>query len=286
MKQAFGSNLSGSFISSTESSINKLKEDLKSVDGVNFNGVKNSLASVKSSMEQVSNETKQMISASNNSGGFFSGINNFLGKIGVFYGVQQVFQEITNQLKEASKYTIEMDTRMSAMQMISGKTREEIAQVTSQFKELASQLHETNSNIMSGAEELMRAGYDNSTTNKMLEASTMASKISSQTNEATTSQLIAIKNAYNMTGDQMQHVIDTMSKLDNSSATSFKEISDAIMRTAFSANQAGTSFDTLSAYITTVSEKTRREASSIGEAFKTIYSRLTKQSAYIVIYSK
>jgi hypothetical protein len=55
--------------------------------------------------------------------------------------------------------------------------------------------------------------------------------------------------------------------------TECKEISDAVMRTAFSANQAGTSFDTLSAYITTVSEKTRREASSIGEAFKSIYSR-------------
>ena len=61
----------------------------------------------------------------------------------------------------------------------------------------------------------------------------MASKISGQTTQATTEQLIAIKNSFNMTGDQMQHVIDVISKLDNSSATSFAEISSAIMRTSF-----------------------------------------------------
>lgn len=55
--------------------------------------------------------------------------------------------------------------------------------------------------------------------------------------------------------------------------TECKEISSAIMRTAFSAQQAGTSFDTLSAYVTTVSEKTRRSAETIGEAFKSVYSR-------------
>jgi DNA repair exonuclease SbcCD ATPase subunit len=222
MRQTLGENLPSGFVSSVESQLNKLKDDLKSTDLLGFNGLKNSLNSVKTQMIQVDNETKQMMNSlkETNSAGIFSSMGDFLGKIGIFYGVQQVFQEITNQLKEASKYIIEMDTRMSNMQMITGKTREEITQITSQFKDLASQLHETNTNIMAGSEELMRAGYDDSTTKKMLEASTMASKISGQTNEATTSQLIAIKNAYNMTGDQMQHVIDTMSKLDNSSATS------------------------------------------------------------------
>ena len=60
MKQTFGEKLPNSFIESTEAELNKLKEDLKNVDGMNFNGIKNSLNSVKSSMEQVSNETKQM----------------------------------------------------------------------------------------------------------------------------------------------------------------------------------------------------------------------------------
>jgi TP901 family phage tail tape measure protein len=261
-----------------ENEVIKLKELLAQVkSGKVIDGklISSEIATARNSVSQLSTTLNGMKTNLNSMSttGFFSGISNFLAKTGLFYGTIQVVQEIKQQLREATEYVKTMDTHMSNMQMITGKTREQITQMTSQFKELASQLHETNSNIMSGAEELMRAGYDDSTTKKMLEASTMASKISGQTNEDTTAQLIAIKNAYNMTGDQMQHVIDTMSKLDNSSASSFKDISDAVMRTAFSANQAGTSFDTLSAYITTVSEKTRREASSIGEAFKSIYSR-------------
>ena len=157
--------------------------------------------------------------------------------------------------------------------MITSKSKDEVVSLTNQFKELGAQLHITNQEMLAGSEELMRAGYDNDTTSKMLEASSMASKISGQTAQATTEQLIAIKNAFNMTGDDMQHVIDVISKLDNTSASSFKDISDAVMRTAFSAQQAGTPFQNLTSYITTVIEKTKRSAETVGESFKSLYSR-------------
>jgi hypothetical protein len=276
MKSTFGNKLPEGFVQSIEREINKLKEDLTKVDGMNFNGIKNSLNQVNTNMKVTTNETQQLVnSLKETNGGFFSGITSFLGKVGIFYGVQQVVQEISDQFKKAGEYTMTLDKNITNIQMITGKTKEEVIQITNQFKQLGEQLHITNQEMLAGSEELLRAGYDNSTTEKMLEASSMASKISGQTTEATTEQLIAIKNSFNMTGDQMQHVIDVISKLDNTSATSFKEISSAIMRTAFSAQQAGTSFDTLSSYITTVSEKTRRSAETIGEAFKSIYSRLT-----------
>ena len=275
MKTSFGSKLPSGFIQSTEAELNKLLADLKQVDGTNFTGIKNSLNSVNSSMKETSNETRQLVSSLNQTGGssFFSSMSNFLGKIGVFYGVQQVVQEISDQFRKAGEYTLAIDKNITNIQMITSKSKEEVIGLTNQFKQLGEQLHITNREMLAGSEELLRAGYDNDTTSKMLEASSMASKISGQTTQATTEQLIAIKNSFNMTGDQMQHVIDVISKLDNTSATSFKEISSAIMRTAFSAQQAGTSFDTLSSYITTVSEKTRRSAETIGESFKSVYSR-------------
>ena len=55
--------------------------------------------------------------------------------------------------------------------------------------------------------------------------------------------------------------------------TECKEIAEAIQRTAYSAQQANTPLENLVAYITTVSEKTRRSAETIGESFKSIYSR-------------
>lgn len=222
MQQKFGSKLPNGFVESITKELNSLLSKLKETDNVNFNNIRNSLNTIKSSMEQTNTETKQLVNSlkETNNGGFFSGLSNFLSKVGIFYGVQQVVQEISQQFRNASEYTQMLDKSVTNIQMITGKTKEEVIGITNQFKELGSQLHITNQEMLAGSEELMRAGYDNSTTSKMLEASSMASKISGQTTQATTEQLIAIKNAFNMTGDQMQHVIDVVSKLDNTSATS------------------------------------------------------------------
>uniref|UniRef100_UPI0009B3D7E4 phage tail tape measure protein n=1 Tax=Clostridium botulinum TaxID=1491 RepID=UPI0009B3D7E4 len=71
----------------------------------------------------------------------------------------------------------------------------------------------------------------------------------------------------------VMHVIDTISTLDNASATSFQEVASSMMRTASSAQMAGVSFETLASYVATVSATTRKSAESIGESFKTIFAR-------------
>lgn len=119
MKQTFGEKLSSSFIQSTESELNKLKEDLKSVDGTNFNGIKNSLSSVKSSMEQVSNETKQMINAmkESNTGGFFTSMSDFLSKSGLFYGTVQGVQMLVSAVKEGVEWNKYLNDSFTDMQI-------------------------------------------------------------------------------------------------------------------------------------------------------------------------
>ena len=274
MKQTFGTKLPQGFIESTEKEINKLKEDLTKVDGMNFNGIKNSLNQINNNMKVTSNETQQLVnSLKQTNGNFFSGITNFLGKIGVFYGVQQVFQEITDQFKKAGDYTIALDRNLSNIQMITGRTRDEVVGITNQFKELGAQLHTTNQEMLAGSENLMRAGYTDEETEKMMESAVIGSKVSGQTVDTVSEQLITLKNSFDMSADSMSHVIDIFSKMDNTSATSFKEIASAIQRTAYSAQEAGVPLETLTAYITTTSEKTRRSAETIGESYKTIFSR-------------
>jgi uncharacterized protein (UPF0335 family) len=270
MKQKFSEKLPNGFVESMEASLNKLKEDLKTVDGTNFTGIKNGLNSVKSSMEQTNNETKQLMNSlkETNSGGFFSGISNFLAKTGLFYGTIQVVQEITSQLKEASQYTINMDKSFTNMQMITGKSKSEISGMVDSYKSLAEQLHTTYTEMMGGMEEVTRAGFNQNQGQDLLSSAIIGSKISGQSTQEVTQQLIAIKNAFKDFGDgttSMEHAVDVISKLDNTSATSFAEIATAIQRTAYSAQEAGTPFDKLATYIATVSEKTRKSAETIND---------------------
>jgi len=216
-------------------------------------------------MEQTNNETKQLDNSLKgiNSNGFFGNMTNFLSKIGMFYGIQQVIWGIANQFKDASEYTLTMNKSLTNMQMITGKSKSEISGMVTQYKQLGAELHTTNTEMMTGMEEITRAGIDGKEGEALMSSSIIGSKVSGQSTEEVTQQLIAIKNAFNMTGESMQGVVDMISKMDNVSASSFKEIASAIQRTAFSAQEAGTPLGNLVAYITTVSEKTRKSAETI-----------------------
>jgi TP901 family phage tail tape measure protein len=121
--------------------------------------------------------------------------------------------------------------------------------------------------MMGASEEFLRAGNSAQQTSKLLEASTVMSKIAGQTQEESAQSMIAIMNSFKMNADDMMTVVDKMVAIDNTSATSTRELSAAIKDTAQSAQLAGSSFDAIISYIGTVSSVSRKSADTIGNAF-------------------
>lgn len=231
------------------------------------------LSNVKSEIKGIDLGLKELKESARSSESFISKMGRTLRNFGIYLDIGDVVRELGQAIKEATSYIKDMDTGMTNMQMITGKSKETIQNTVNDYKQLATQMHTTNTEMMSGMEELLRAGYDTQTSKAMMSSSIIGSKISGQSVEDVTEQLIAIKNAFNLTGEETEGVVDTISKLDNTASTSFAEIAQAIQRTAYSAQQAGTPFEKLASYITVVSEKTRKSAETIGESFKTIYAR-------------
>ncbi|MBN3451411.1 phage tail tape measure protein [Clostridium botulinum] len=134
-----------------------------------------------------------------------------------------------------------------------------------------------------GAETYLRAGVAQDDIKSMLRASTIGSHISGQSNEDVSQQLITISNGFRMAekakeaGEDydkvMMHVVDTLSTLDDSSASSFADIAMALTRTSSSAQNVGVSFEEVAEYITIISHVTNKSAESIGESFKSIFAR-------------
>lgn len=69
-------------------------------------------------------------------------------------------------------------------------------------------------------------------------------------------------------------IIDKLSAVDVAAATGADELAKAMAKTANSAQLAGVDMDDLIGYIATVSDVTRDSAESIGNSFKTIFSRM------------
>lgn len=262
-----------------ENLLNKLKIKLDSMknngDIINDNKLKSEIDNVTKSYEKLNLVTKENGFKTGNQDvrSFGEALVNTASKMGVYLSSAIAFQKIFQEFKEAVSYVETMDKSITDMKMITGQSTEQVSSMVDEFKKLGAEMHTSNTEVIAGGAELLRAGYNAEESSAMMKASILGSKVSGQTTPTVTEQLIAMKNAFNLSADSMEHYVDIMSKLDNSSATSFKEIAEAVQRTAFSAQQAGTPLETLMTYITTVSEKTRKSAETIGESFKTIYSR-------------
>lgn len=216
--------------------------------------------------------------------GIFSAISQAMTKFPIWIGATTAWMEAIHKVKDGIGFIADLDKAQTNISMIADIGKKEVAGLTDEYSKLAGQLHTTTLEMMGGAEEFLRAGRSVEETKGLLKASTIGGAISGQTNEAVSEQLIAITNGFSNMTEQAQkdgksyeevvmHVIDTISTLDNASATSFQEVATAMMRTSSSAQMAGVNFETLASYVATVSATTRKSAESIGESFKTIFAR-------------
>jgi TP901 family phage tail tape measure protein len=199
-----------------------------------------------------------------------------------FASVTTVFYAAVHEVQKAVSMMNDLDKSMTNIQMITGKTRNEVQGLVGDYNDLATELHTTTKEMMSGAEEFLRAGKSVEETQNLLKASTIGAAISGQTNSETSEQLIAISNGFKLnTNDakELMGVIDKLSAVDNSSSTSFKELATAMQYTSSSAQNAGVSMEDLISYIGIVSSVSRRSAESIGTSFRNIFSRYSAVSA-------
>lgn len=257
------------------------------------------VADIRNQWEQVAQETditklQTGFKEANTATSAFKGEIRSLGQEG-----RTVFGELGNDLKKIFQWTMSggllfgaigqikkgiqtinsLNKSMTDIQMITGMSASKVGNLTKQYSDLASQLHETTTSIMTASEEFLRAGNSADETASLLKASTVMSKIAGQTQEESAQSLISIMNAYKMKASDMMSVVDKLVAVDNTSATSTEELSTAIQKTAASAQESGISFSQLVSWIGEVSSVSRQSADTIGTAFNSIFSRYEKVKA-------
>ena len=209
----------------------------------------------------------------------FGELGNDLKKFAQWIGVGGLLAGAIGQIKEGIQTINSLNKSMTDIQMITGMSASKVGNLTKQYSDLASQLHETTTSIMTASEEFLRAGNSADETASLLKASTVMSKIAGQTQEESAQSLISIMNAYKMKASDMMSVVDKLVAVDNISATSTEELSTAIQKTAASAQETGVSFSQLVSWIGEVSSVSRQSADTIGTAFNSIFSRYEKVKA-------
>jgi len=234
------------------------------------NGFRTQSAQINTAISGIRASLNEARTASNN---FATDLVKNAGKMMTWGLVGGVIFGTLRQIKDGFSFINDLDKAMTNISMITGKSRNSIVEMTKAYADLATQLHTTTGEAMKSAEEFLRAGHNQEETLKLIQSATVMGAIAGQDSKSSADQLIAITNGFKMSADQAIDVVDKLTTVDNMSATSTKELGTALERTSVSAQMAGTSFSELVSYIGTVSSISRKSASSIGESFKTIFSR-------------
>ena len=236
----------------------------EAVSAGNLTEAKTSLQTMTSQITALRGEAREM----NLEGKTFGeNIGNVISKIGQWFSATTLVIGAIHELKDGIQTINDLNTAQTNIQMITGMSADQVGKLTKQYSDLASQLHETTTSIMSASEEFLRAGNSADETASLLQASTVMSKIAGQSQSDSAQSLISIMNAYHMSATDMMSVVDKLVAVDNTSATSTAELSAAIQKTAASAQASGVSFSQLVSWIGEVSSVSRQSADLIGTTF-------------------
>lgn len=186
--------------------------------------------------------------------------------IGLVYGA-------LSQLKQGIQYLSDLDKEMTAIQLVTGYTDDQVGNLSLQFNDLAKNLGATTLEVAKGSTEWFRQGKTIEETSQLMESSMMMSKLANMESAQATEYLTSIINGFKLEAKDTQDVISKLIALDNAFATSTAEIASAMQRSSVSAQQAGVSMEELASMITVVSDVSRRAPESIGESFKTMFAR-------------
>lgn len=185
------------------------------------------------------------------------------------------FDKVLEIIQKVYGQVMDLNEAMTNVQLVTGESASEIAQTARNYSNLAQELGATTKEVAAGASEWLRQGKSAEETGELIRASMILSKVGAMEASEATEKLTSALNGYGLSSDKAMSVVDKLTRLDLVAATSTEELATAMSRTANVANDMGVSMDTLLGYITTVSEATRRAPESIGNSFRTLFSRLS-----------
>lgn len=183
-------------------------------------------------------------------------------------------QLINTTAKKAVASVKEFDDAITDLRMATGQSYDSVRTLVQGYNEMGQALGATTKEVSESADAWLRQGKTAQETNQLIQDSMMLSKIGQIDSASATEYLTSAMKGYGIEVQNVQGIVDKLCAVDLVSATDAAGLAEAMSRTAVTADMAGVSMDRLLGYLATVGETTQKSMSSIGESFKTIFTRM------------
>lgn len=294
-----GQGLTGTKATENAAYVNTLKRQKSQLESdlPRYDAQKRTLNDIELTEEEINKLERERTNILQNNDAQMDKINTSVGQTkGLFERMGENFRESFNQIGNALlafvsfdtikrgfdafiRSTEELDRCMVDLQIASGYTRKEISAMMLDFNDLAKSVGKSTQEVAIAANDWLRAGYAGQEATQLTEASMQLSTLGMIESSEATSYLISVLKGWKLEANEVAEVVDKLTAVDMSAAISAGDLAEAMSRANNSAQLAGSTMDKYIGYITTVSDVTQKSASSIGESFKTLYSRYQNVAA-------
>jgi len=193
----------------------------------------------------------------------------FGASAGVIYGVQRAFDALVSS-------TIDVQKSLQDINVILNASKDELNKFGSELFNIAKNTGQSFDNVAKAATEFSRQGLGISETLKRTNEALILSRLSGLDAAKSVEALTAAVNSFASQAVTATQVVNKFANVDAAFAVSSSDLAEAISRVGSSAVQSGVNLDELIAIVTSAQQTTARGGAVIGNAFKTIFTRLQR----------
>ncbi len=242
---------------------------------VNING-----SSVKGATQNINH----MNNAASKSNSVFGKLKNTIsntfssGKLAMT-GYLAVLRQVNIAAKDAKETIVDMDSAVTNLSVAMNTNRTEATSYLKTLNEQAIGLKTTTKSASDAADTWLRQGKTIQETQTLIKDSLVFSKVAQLDAADSTNYLTSALNGYKLEAEDAESVIDKLTAVDAVSASESGGLALAMSKTASAADMAGVSMNRLIGYIAAVKESTRAADQEVGNALKTMISRMNQVKA-------
>lgn len=197
-----------------------------------------------------------------------------------FNVVTRSFGKISQDIQKVIQYTKELNSALTDIRIVGGYSNEEAESLMRNYTVLAQKLGVSTTEIAQGMNDWLRQGYEvESELEALVSASTKLAKLGMISTAEATKDLTSALKGFKIASEDALNIVDKLTKIDQVAAISAGNLAEGLARVATTAQQAGLSLDETAAMVTTITEVTQRDASTAGEALRTLISRYSNVKA-------
>lgn len=206
-----------------------------------------------------------------------------ISKFTSWFSSVQIFMKGIQEIRKGINLVTELDSALTNINYTMNVTESQLSAIGKSSIEMAKNLKTSTKNVLEAVTLYANAKENADSILKKAETATMLSNVTGMGAGQSAKMLQSVMNQFDLTEKDLTYISDTIQKVSQNMAYDFSsginEISQGIERSGSVAKTAGLDLAEYSSMLGLVIEKTGLGGDTIGNAFKTIFSRITKASA-------